>query len=108
MQALTNEPDVKSVLHRRFDMGSWFKRHGFPVDHITKQALLDAAEERQRHMTAALQQQQQQQQQVAAVKGPVRTPTCLQPFVPSTAAPSRGMLLLADFDKTLTDFDAGM
>jgi hypothetical protein len=34
---LANEPDVVPVLQRRFDMAAWFKRHGFPVDHIVEQ-----------------------------------------------------------------------
>ncbi len=38
-QALAVEPDVQPILHRRFDMGNWFKRHGFPVDQIARNAL---------------------------------------------------------------------
>lgn len=30
---------MQPVLHRRFDMGNWFKRHGFPVDQIASAAL---------------------------------------------------------------------
>ncbi|GFH09222.1 uncharacterized protein HaLaN_04325 [Haematococcus lacustris] len=53
LQVLATEPDIKPVLHRRFDMRNWFKRHGFPVDAIEKAALKAAFEERERHMAQA-------------------------------------------------------
>jgi hypothetical protein len=96
---------VKPVLHRRFDMGNWFKRHGFPVEQIEAAALRSAFEERERHMAAA-----------AAASGPQHplaphpVPTILLPpyeHIPAPSAPRKPVLLLSDFDKTLTDFDAG-
>ncbi len=45
---------MQPVLRRRFDMAAWFKRHGFPVDAIARQALVDAAAERERHMAEAM------------------------------------------------------
>jgi len=55
LQVLDQEADVRDVLQRRFDMGTWFKRHGFPVDQITAAALQAAEDERQQH---AMQKQQ--------------------------------------------------
>ncbi len=43
---------MRLVLQRRFDMSSWFKRHGFPVDEVTAQSL--AAAEAERGHAAAL------------------------------------------------------
>lgn len=35
-QTLEGEADVRVVLQRRFDMATWFRRNGFPVDMIIK------------------------------------------------------------------------
>jgi hypothetical protein len=50
----TQEADVRPVLHGRFDMAAWFKRHGLPVELITSEAAAAAGREREEHMAAAL------------------------------------------------------
>ncbi|KAJ9513226.1 hypothetical protein QJQ45_029513 [Haematococcus lacustris] len=102
LQVLATEPDIKPVLHRRFDMRNWFKRHGFPVDAIEKAALKAAFEERERHMAQAT---------ARCCAGAVpQAPSGLLPphedIAPPTS-PKKQTLLLTDFDKTLLDWDAG-
>jgi hypothetical protein len=35
---LSKEADVRSVLQRRFDMATWFRRNSFPIDQIMEAA----------------------------------------------------------------------
>lgn len=111
---------MQPVLHRRFDMVNWFKRHGFPVDDIVRQASMDAEEERAMHARHSMLRSREQQQQQAVkpvvplmasdqaqqqVAQPMQIQQPVQARKPQ--APSKPYLLLSDFDKTLTDFDAG-
>jgi hypothetical protein len=95
-QTLASSPDVRVVLERRFDMMNWFKRHGYP-DSVWQQRQhepeLPAA-----RATAAV---------AARTTGHVThaAPSDLQVVV-EDAEPGPPLLVF-DFDKTLTDWDAG-
>lgn len=95
VQTLASAQDVRTVLDKRFEMTSWFRRHGYPVQHavdktVVKCKSVDSLQQLQPvHPTQSVQQAQPQQQLIAAARSRKHT------------------LLLTDFDKTLMDFDAG-
>jgi RNA polymerase II subunit A small phosphatase-like protein len=95
IQTLASAPDVRCVLERRFGMMNWFKRHGYPD---------------------SLWQQQQQPSALAAATAVL--PPAQQTVASATAQrsdmevviedrESAPVLLVFDFDKTLTNWDAG-
>lgn len=108
-QVLSKEPDVRTVLQRRFDMCTWFKRNGFPVDTILENAVEAARQERIRGGAPAAApgsvagSPPGSRSSVVAVAKPATSP------LQKRAAGSlvRPFLILTDFDKTLTDYDAG-
>jgi hypothetical protein len=95
VQTLASAQDVRTVLDKRFEMTSWFRRHGYPVQHsvdktVVKCKSVDSLQQLQPvHPAQSVQQAQPQQQLIAAARSRKHT------------------LLLTDFDKTLMDFDAG-
>ncbi|MEW5308855.1 MAG: hypothetical protein WDW38_000783 [Sanguina aurantia] len=109
LQVLSKEPDVRTVLQRRFDMCTWFKRNGFPVDTILENAVEAARQERIRGGAPAAApgsvagSPPGSRSSVVAVAKPATSP------LQKRAAGSlvRPFLILTDFDKTLTDYDAG-
>lgn len=100
---------MRTVLQRRFDMCTWFKRNGFPVDTILENAIEAARQERIRGGApaaapgSAAGSPPGSRSSVVAVAKPATPP------LQKRAAGSqvRPFLILTDFDKTLTDYDAG-
>lgn len=93
LQTVAGAPDVRPVLQRRFDMLNWFKRHGYP-DTLWQP-----------------QQPKQQQQQVpraAAAKAvhPAQA-VDLQVEIEDVVDHSHAPMLVFDFDKTISAWDAG-
>jgi hypothetical protein len=108
LQTLAAAPDVRPLLERRFDMSSWFVRHGYPASLWARPARRALAAPKPaapatpspaalRLRLAAAAQQRQGRAAAAAAAGATA----------AGAAPAQEVLLLCDFDKTLTDFDAG-
>ncbi|KAG1661655.1 hypothetical protein FOA52_007536 [Chlamydomonas sp. UWO 241] len=89
LQMLDSEPDVRGTLQRRFDMATWFKRHGFPVDQVTASSLESASLERQ--VAAALHLpcgvQPTEAQMAATSSGAAGAPGSAAPTAPATPAP---------------------
>lgn len=106
-QVLSKEPDVRTVLQRRFDMCTWFKRNGFPVDAILENAIEAARQERLRDGAPVSAHGCSGSPVVRSPSTAVTQPSTspAQKRVPGT--PVRPFLILTDFDKTLTDYDAG-
>mmetsp|Transcript_3464 Transcript_3464/g.8628 ORF Transcript_3464/g.8628 Transcript_3464/m.8628 type:complete len:537 (-) Transcript_3464:985-2595(-) len=106
LQALARESDVRPYLRKRFEMMGWFKKHGLPAEKLAEQALQAAAEERELHRQAALMARTSGSPSSAA---PAPATRQLPDYVDvqPVAPPTRQYLLLSDFDKTLTDADAG-
>ncbi|GAX76658.1 hypothetical protein CEUSTIGMA_g4104.t1 [Chlamydomonas eustigma] len=131
LQVLDQDPDVRQVLHRRFDMSTWFKRHGFPVDTVVSTSLETAARERENAAKLGLEcgviptpeqlasmapggggDVKKQKQQVSTTVAPMdiasqETAAQAGSTVPPSAVPTVDWLLLCNFDQTLVDFDAG-
>jgi hypothetical protein len=94
---------VRPLLERRFDMGSWFVRHGYPASiwaRPARRALLAKPAAPSMPTPAAL-----KLRLAAAAARPQQGATT--DGAPTGAAPRKEVLLLCDFDKTITDFDAG-
>ena len=114
LRCIANERDVRPVLRKRFDMGAWFKQHGLPLDMIVSEAQRAAEAEREEHHATAL--------RALAGEAPEAKPA---PSVDMTVVvepsqqqgpeeaqsgcppPAKQWLFLTDFDKTLTNCDAG-
>ncbi|GLI62617.1 hypothetical protein VaNZ11_005280 [Volvox africanus] len=133
MQVLSKEADVRHVLQRRFDMTTWFRRNSFPIDTILEQAKELARTERERHLgsggcaaTASLPPPASPMKPgtpMATGPSSLRSGTsdgrssrcnkdssngrCYTFTGPRQPAPTKRFALVTDFDKTLTDFDAG-
>jgi Dullard-like phosphatase family protein len=119
LQSLEKEPDVRTVLSRRFDMASWFRRNGFPVDEVMSQSLKDAQVEREKHerlglpcgqiatpeqlallssstsLTSAVAKTLHQEYQIQV------NPHAITPL----PSPSHDWLLMVSLDRTLADFE---
>jgi hypothetical protein len=108
-QTLSGAPDVRLLLERRFDMFNWFRRHGYPDsiwDKVVPTAAAAAAGAKGclqacRHPAGAA----AAAVEAEAIKQTANAPSVVQ--IKARAGPSRGTLLLFDFDRTLTDYDAG-
>ncbi|KAF8072557.1 PSR2 [Scenedesmus sp. PABB004] len=85
LQNLASAPDVRSVLERRFAMCDWFTRNGYPPEVWAPRAA--GAEP--------------QQPEVAAADAVVVVDDA------PALAKAGGTVLVCDFDKTLTSWDAG-
>ncbi|GFR46786.1 hypothetical protein Agub_g8417 [Astrephomene gubernaculifera] len=157
LQVLSKEVDVRRVLQRRFDMGTWFRRNALPIDAIMEEAAEAARVEQQEHLLAAaaaaattlavatattttitttnthttsttatttstMDHSGCSTSQPASTPRPPTTPPASAPpsssasalltrhytfTSPRQPAPSKRFCLLTDFDKTLTDVDAG-
>lgn len=92
LQNLAGTPDVRSVLERRFDMKNWFKRHGYP----------DSIWDQQHQMPAATPSKPATAADVAYADVEVVVDDAVM-----DSKQKERCLLVFDFDKTLTDFDAG-
>jgi hypothetical protein len=101
MQILSSATSVQPVLERRFDMLNWFKRHGYPetIWASGNKSVVGAARRDDKGLVkvkpAAVQQQKQVEKQHAVFD------------ITACSRAPRGTLLLFDFDRTLTDYDAG-
>ncbi|KXZ54403.1 hypothetical protein GPECTOR_5g59 [Gonium pectorale] len=128
MQVLSKEEDVRTVLQRRFDMTTWFRRNSFPIDAIVEAAREAARREAAQHLGAALcgagsgsfdsgsgcatpappatpfdrPSDSSSAAGAAAATGPRYSFTS-----PRSPAPTKRFCIVTDFDKTLTDCDAG-
>lgn len=107
LQVLANTSDVRSVLQRRFDMTTWFKRNSFPVDSILAAAAEAVKQEQAQHAAAALSALTPMTASAQQPPAPAVEHVHQAVAGPQLAAPIKKFLLLTDFDKTLTDFDAG-
>lgn len=107
LQTVAAVPDVRPVLQRRFGMLNWFKRHGYP------DSLWQAPQQ------AAV---QQRPSAAAAKAGPLAHPSSpataaaprpsdrtadMQVIIEDVVDPSLTPLLVFDFDKTISSWDAG-
>jgi len=123
LQALAVEEDVQPVLHRRFGMGSWFKRHGFAVEYITSAALKAAEVERELNMlkpkglVSAKMDSTPSISLLFGVPVPVPRGHMQQALLPmpvggskrtplAAPVPTRTCLVM-DFDRSLMDWDTG-
>jgi hypothetical protein len=110
-QTLSGAPDVRLLLERRFDMFNWFRRHGYPDSIWDKGVPAAAAAAAAVGAKGCLQASQSPAGTAAAaveaeaIKQTSNAPSVVQ--IKARAGPSRGTLLLFDFDRTLTDYDAG-
>lgn len=100
LQTVAGAPDVRPVLERRFGMLNWFKRHGYPD---------------------SLWQQPPPQQAVRKAGGSARAAPVPHPSAPVAADQAADLqvviedvvdqsqtpLLVFDFDKTISAWDAG-
>jgi len=101
LQILSSATSVQPVLERRFDMLNWFKRHGYPASIWaagSSRAVVKAASTGA-PATAVEPAAVEQKKPVVKRQGVFEVTAC-------SRAP-RGTLLLFDFDRTLTDYDAG-
>lgn len=89
LQKITTAPDIRVLLQRRFDMSTWFRQHGYISKHapcaVTSKAVRPTI-----NITAD-----------STAKNLVVPLKVVKPEKP------KGTLLLMDFDKTFTNFDAG-
>lgn len=108
MQTLAAASDVRPMLERRFDMCHWFRHHGYPPTLWEAPAInrVVAAKSAASHHAAARPAAGQKQQQQ-----PLSSSTAARSSTSKTPAPvarqQKDVLLLFDFDKTITDYDAG-
>ncbi|KAG2422865.1 hypothetical protein HXX76_015697 [Chlamydomonas incerta] len=135
MQVLAKEGDVRHTLQRRFDMTTWFRRNNFPITDIMAAAREAARREQALHLGALLRGPgssgcptppdrtasgnfNRASTESAAVEGGMSasSPDAAQAVpprpaytftTPRAASPSKRFVVLTDFDKTLTDCDAG-
>jgi hypothetical protein len=98
LQTLASAPDVRIVLERRFDMLNWFKRHGYPNSLWEQQQQPAAAAPAAVPAKAAA---------AAAVQQPADAQVLVEDSMVVDEKHKERCLLVFDFDKTLTDFDAG-
>ncbi|PNH09223.1 Inorganic pyrophosphatase 2 [Tetrabaena socialis] len=107
LAVLDKEPDVRSVLQRRFDMTTWFRRNSFPIDTITEQAALAARREQAQQLGAAPSPSGSPAPSTGS-PAPAPAPPASGPRYTFRGArqplPTKRFALLADFDKTLVDF----
>jgi hypothetical protein len=97
LQTLASAPDVRTVLERRFDMMNWFKRHGYPNSLWEQQHTAAPAAVPPKAAAASA---------PAAVQ-PADAQVLVEDSTVVDAKHKERCLLVFDFDKTLTDWDAG-
>jgi hypothetical protein len=98
LQTLASAPDVRIVLERRFDMMNWFKRHGYPNSLWEQQQAAAPAAVPPKAAAAAA---------VPAAAQPADAQVLVDDSMVHDDKHKERCLLVFDFDKTLTDWDAG-
>lgn len=107
LQMLSSAPDVRVLLQHRFDMFTWFKRHGYPVQALSSDSTHNVAHPREPIKKLPVAAAPSKRVDLTASCGPA-TAAPRAPVQPSVlSGPQKEVLLLFDFDKTITDFDAG-
>lgn len=99
MQTVAGAPDVRPVLERRFGMLNWFKRHGYPDSLWQQQPQPQLARRKSGTVARAA--------PVPHPAAPVPAAADLQVVIEDVVDRAQTPLLVFDWDKTLTDWDAG-
>ena len=120
LRTLAGAPDVRPLLERRFDMARWFVRHGYPAAAWARpgagaaaRRLAPAAARPPLPPAAAAAARARMQQQHAAARAAAAAAAQPASAAANGAAPRDAsspagrVLFLTDFDRTVTDWDAG-
>ncbi|WIA08413.1 hypothetical protein OEZ85_007851 [Tetradesmus obliquus] len=99
LQTLAGAPDVRTVLERRFDMMNWFKRHGYPNSLWEQQHAATPAAVPAKAAAAAT--------SAPAAVQPADAQVLVEDSMVVDDKHKERCLLVFDFDRTLTDWDAG-
>jgi hypothetical protein len=100
LQTVAAAPDVRPVLQRRFDMLNWFKRHGYP-DSLWQQPPPQQAVRKSATVAKAAPAPH------PSSPVPAQQAADMQVVIEDAVDFQQTPLLVFDFDKTISTWDAG-
>ncbi|KAK9799425.1 hypothetical protein WJX73_008637 [Symbiochloris irregularis] len=102
LEKLSASPDVRPVLHARFDMQRWFSSQGISLAEpdVKKPSV-------KRQLARPISTKRSVEDLRQTVARPVTPPSNAEILARRPPSSASDTLLLCDFDNTLTDFDAG-